>query len=91
MLYNRADSVALINLCVALLVAEIIFAVGIHRVDDALLCTGVAAGLHYFILCALVWLGCGAVALLRLVKKKDRADVKAYDPVMKYYLMGWGM
>eukprot|EP00111_Clytia_hemisphaerica_P005066 TCONS_00014586-protein len=90
-LYNRADSVALINLCIALLIAEIIFANGIHRVDDALLCTGVAAGLHYFILCALVWLGCGAVALLRLVKKKDRADVKSYDPVMKYYLMGWGL
>ena len=79
------------NLCLVLLVAEVVFAVGIHRVDDTLLCRGVAAGLHYFILSAYVWLGCGGVALLRLVKKKDRADVKAYDPVLKYYLFGWGM
>lgn len=90
LLHNRTDSIALMNLCLVLLVAEIVFAVGIHRVDDELLCRGVAAGLHYFILSAYVWLGCGGVALLRLVKKKDRADVKAYDPVLKYYLVGWG-
>jgi len=90
LLYNRSDSVALINLCIVILVTEVIFAIGIHRVDDQLLCTGVAAGLHYFLLCAFVWLGCGAVALLRLVKKKDRADVEVYDPVLKYYLVGWG-
>lgn len=90
-LYNRTDSAALMNFCIALLVGEVIFAIGIHRVDDRLLCTGVAVGLHYFLISALVWLGCGGVALLRLVKKKDRADVSIYDPVMKYYLIGWGL
>lgn len=79
------------NLCLALLITEIIFACGIHRTDDPLLCKGVAVALQYFLMCALVWLACGGIVLLRLVKKKDRANVNAHDPVLKYYLVGWGM
>lgn len=91
LLYNRSDAATLMNLCLVILITEIIFACGIHRTDDALLCKGVAVALHYFLMCALVWLGCGGVVLLRLVKKKDRANVNEYDPVLKYYLVGWGM
>lgn len=77
------------NLCLALIVSEFIFACGMHRTDDELLCKGVAMALHYFLLCALVWLGCGGVVLIRLLNKKKSAS-REYDPVLKYYLVGWG-
>ena len=87
--FNRSDAATLMNLCLALIVAEFVFACGMHRTDDQLLCKGVAMALHYFLLCALVWLGCGGVVLIRLLKKKSNSCGE-YDPVLKYYLVGWG-
>ena len=78
------------NLCLALIVSELVFGFGINRTDDVMLCKGVAITLHYFLLCALVWLGCGGIVLIRVLKKKNRTT-REYDPVLKYYLVGWGM
>ena len=86
---NRSDAATLMNLSLALIVSEVVFGCGMHRTDNVMLCKGVAITLHYFLLCALVWLGCGGIVLIRVLKKKNRTT-REYDPVLKYYLVGWG-
>ncbi|XP_031336260.1 latrophilin Cirl [Photinus pyralis] len=44
------------NLCVCLLIAELLFLVGIDQTDNRLGCGFIAAFLHYFFLCAFVWM-----------------------------------
>ncbi|GJQ68273.1 hypothetical protein Trydic_g10784 [Trypoxylus dichotomus] len=44
------------NLCICLLVAEILFLVGISRTENQIICGVIAAFLHYFFLCAFVWM-----------------------------------
>lgn len=89
--YNRSDAATLMNLCLALIFTEIIFAVGIHRTDHKLLCQGVAVVLHYFMLSTLIWLGCGALVLIQMLRKYTRSVGEEYDPVLKYYLVAWGI
>ncbi|CAH1153302.1 unnamed protein product [Phaedon cochleariae] len=44
------------NLCVCLLIAEVIFLLGIGQTDNAILCGVVAGFLHYFFLSAFIWM-----------------------------------
>ncbi|XP_066246898.1 latrophilin Cirl-like isoform X1 [Euwallacea similis] len=44
------------NLCTCLLIAEIIFLVGIDRTGNRIFCGVVAGFLHYFFLCAFIWM-----------------------------------
>lgn len=44
------------NLCLSLFVAEIVFIVGVTETNNSLLCSMVAVMLHYFFLCAFVWM-----------------------------------
>ena len=87
--FNRSDAAALMNLCLALILLEVLFAVGIHRVNNYLLCMSVSVTLHYFILSSMLWLGCGGVALIKLLLNKE-SWMEVHDPVFKYYLVGWG-
>ena len=86
--YNRNDAATLMNLCLALTVAVIVFVVGITRTDNQLLCKSFAVLLHYFLLCGLLWLGCGGACLTSLLKKGSENE--EYNPVLKYYLVAWG-
>eukprot|EP00794_Sanderia_malayensis_P005727 gene5727-6427_t len=87
--YNRNDAATLMNLCLALTVAVIIFVVGITRTENKLLCKSFAVLLHYFLLCGLLWLGCGGACLTSFIKKGP--DNEEYSPVLKYYLISWGL
>lgn len=44
------------NLCVCLLIAEIIFLLGIGQTDNRIVCGVIAGFLQYFFLCAFVWM-----------------------------------
>ncbi|KAI0236869.1 Adhesion G protein-coupled receptor L3 [Lamellibrachia satsuma] len=58
----------LMNLCIALIIANVIFVVGAHRVDDQFACTIIAALLHYFYLAAFfIMLAEGIQLLLYIV------------------------
>lgn len=86
--YNRNDAATLMNLCLALIVAIILFVTGINRIDNLLLCKAFAVLLHYFLLCCLLWVGCGGACMTILVRKG--LDKEEYNPVLKYYLIAWG-
>eukprot|EP00795_Rhopilema_esculentum_P012554 gene12554-3247_t len=87
--YNRNDAATLMNLCLALIVAVLLFVTGINRIENQLLCKAFAVLLHYFILCCLLWVGCGGACMTVLVKKGP--DKEEYNPVLKYYLISWGL
>ena len=78
------------NLCLALLIVELAFGLGIHRADHPRLCQVIAVTLNYFLLCTLTWLGCGGVMLVRIIKLKDRIVTEQNDTILKYYLVAWG-
>ena len=88
--FNRSDTSAVMNLCLALLIAELAFGLGIHRADHPRLCQVIAVTLNYFLLCTLTWLGCGGVMLIRTIKLKDRIVTEQNDTILKYYLVAWG-
>ena len=86
--YNRNDAATLMNLCLALIVAVVLFVTGINRIENTLLCKAFAVLLHYFLLCCLLWVGCGGACMTILVQKGP--DKEEYNPVLKYYLIAWG-
>ncbi|XP_025831335.1 latrophilin Cirl-like isoform X3 [Agrilus planipennis] len=44
------------NICVCLLVVELLFVIGVGQTDSELACRIIAAFLHYFILCTFIWM-----------------------------------
>ena len=60
------------NLCVCLLVAEVLFLAGISQTDKPVVCGIVAGLLHFFFLCAFAWMfleGKQKIATLTWFKK----------------------
>uniref|UniRef100_T1JBP7 Uncharacterized protein n=1 Tax=Strigamia maritima TaxID=126957 RepID=T1JBP7_STRMM len=69
------------NLCACLLVAEIIFLVGVGRTDERLLCGVVAGLLHFFFLCSFAWMfleGFQLYVMLIEVFETERSRVRWY-------------
>ncbi|KAK3696887.1 hypothetical protein QZH41_013727, partial [Actinostola sp. cb2023] len=87
--YNRDDAAMLMNLCLALLVPVILFVGGIHHVTNTLMCRAVGVLLHYFVLCSLLWVGCGALCLCRLLRTAITPE--EFNPVLRYYMISWGI
>lgn len=44
------------NLCLCLLLAELVFVIGIDRTANKAVCRAVAVALHYFFLAAFCWM-----------------------------------
>lgn len=86
--YNRDDAAMLMNLCLALLVAVVVFVAGIYHVTNALVCRAVGVLLHYFLLCSLLWIGCGGLCLCRLIRTAITPE--EFNPVLRYYMISWG-
>lgn len=78
----------LMNECLALLTVVIVFVAGINNVANTLLCRAVGVLLHYFLLCALLWVGCGGICLHRLIRTSIVPE--EYNPVLRYYMISWG-
>lgn len=74
------------NLCFSLLLAEVVFLSGIGATGDRIACGLVAGLLHYFFLCAFMWMlleGFQLYVMLVEVFESDKSRVKAY------YLIGY--
>ncbi|CAH2099125.1 unnamed protein product [Euphydryas editha] len=69
------------NLCVCLLIAEIIFMAGIDKTQNQILCGVVAGLLHYFFLAAFAWMfleGFQLYAMLKEVFEPERPRARWY-------------
>lgn len=76
------------NLCLSLLLAEIVFLSGINATHDRIVCGLVAGLLHFFFLCAFMWMlleGFQIYVMLVEVFESDKSRVKWY------YLCGYGV
>ena len=76
------------NLCLCLLLAEIVFLSGINATHDRIVCGLVAGLLHFFFLCAFMWMlleGFQLYVMLVEVFESDKSRVKWY------YLCGYGV
>ncbi|XP_018565685.1 latrophilin Cirl isoform X4 [Anoplophora glabripennis] len=69
------------NLCVCLLIAEIIFLLGIGQTDNRIVCGVIAGFLQYFFLCAFVWMffeGFQLYVMLIEVFEAEKSRVRWY-------------
>jgi hypothetical protein len=76
------------NLCLCLLLAEIVFLSGINATHDRIVCGLVAGLLHFFFLCAFMWMlleGFQLYVMLLEVFESEKSRVKWY------YLCGYGV
>lgn len=78
----------LMNHCLALIVTIVVFATGINQVTNVLVCRSVGVLLHYFLLCSLLWIGCGGICLHRLIRTAIQPE--EFNPVLRYYMASWG-
>ena len=72
------------NLCFCLLVAELIFIIGIRQTDVGFLCSAIAVLLHYFFLAAFAWMcleGVQLYVMLVQVFEAERSKTKWYYAV----------
>ena len=86
--FDRDDTAMLMNLCLSLLVAIVVFVTGVRHVSNKLVCRSVGVLLHYFVLCSLLWIGCSGICLNRLIRTAIKPE--EYNPVLRYYMMSWG-
>ncbi|XP_043938264.1 adhesion G protein-coupled receptor E3-like [Protopterus annectens] len=65
---RNANTTMLINLCICLLIANIVFLFGISQTNTQILCKVTAAFLHYFLLACFCWMCIGALQLQLMVQ-----------------------
>jgi hypothetical protein len=71
------------NLCVNLLIADILFLAGIEAIANRDLCLSIAVFLHFFFLCAFSWMVVEGLYLYFLITKVNTFDVVS-DIVRKF-------
>nr|XP_018896103.1 PREDICTED: latrophilin Cirl-like isoform X3 [Bemisia tabaci] len=76
------------NLCACLLIAELLFLVGISRTDQQFLCGAIAAALHFFFLCAFAWMFLEGFQLYVMLIEVFEAEKSR---VCWYYTFGYGV
>lgn len=75
------------NLCVCLLVAEVLFLAGIGQTDQAIVCGIVAGLLHFFFLCAFAWMFLEGFQLYVMLIEVFEAEKSR---IRWYYLFAYG-
>ncbi|XP_044257478.1 latrophilin Cirl isoform X5 [Tribolium madens] len=69
------------NLCICLLIAELIFLIGVDQTDNKIVCGVIAGFLQYFFLCAFIWMffeGFQLYVMLIEVFEAEKSRVKWY-------------
>ncbi|XP_006874780.1 PREDICTED: probable G-protein coupled receptor 112 [Chrysochloris asiatica] len=81
----------LVNLCMALLMLNMVFLVNSWSASfqNVGLCITAAAALHYFLLVSLTWMGLEAVHMYFALVKVFNTYVPNY--ILKFCLIGWGI
>ncbi|XP_048473899.1 adhesion G protein-coupled receptor E1-like isoform X1 [Rhincodon typus] len=82
-----------INLCITMFLAELLFLVGIHRTDNKVVCTIVAACLHYFFLAAFAWMCVEGIHLHLMVRNLQKISNSCARNVLPWFMypFGYGM
>lgn len=75
------------NLCICLLVAEVLFLAGIGQTDQAIVCGVVAGLLHFFFLCAFAWMFLEGFQLYVMLIEVFEAEKSR---IRWYYLFAYG-
>ena len=75
------------NLVLSLFVAEMIFMMGIEQTGQRVICSVIAAGLHYFFLAAFAWMCLEGVQLYVMLIEVFEAE---RSRKLWYYLAGYG-
>ncbi|XP_070563629.1 adhesion G protein-coupled receptor L2-like isoform X2 [Ptychodera flava] len=76
------------NLCVCLLIAEVLFMAGIAQFEKELMCTIIAAFLHYFFLAAFAWMSLEGIQLYVMLVEVFEAE---HSRRKYYYPYGYGV
>ncbi|XP_075219234.1 latrophilin Cirl-like isoform X6 [Lycorma delicatula] len=75
------------NLCMCLLVAEVLFLTGIGQTDQVVLCSVIAGLLHFFFLCAFAWMFLEGFQLYVMLIEVFEAEKSR---IRWYYLFAYG-
>ncbi|XP_041475954.1 latrophilin-like protein LAT-2 [Lytechinus variegatus] len=75
------------NLCISLLTAQLLFLVGVERTEHDIVCTVIAAILHYTFLCSFAWMALEGIQLYIMLVHVFSTSGK----VLPYYLAGYGL
>ncbi|XP_039298598.1 latrophilin Cirl isoform X5 [Nilaparvata lugens] len=76
------------NLCICLLIAEVLFLAGIGQTEEALLCGVIAGLLHFFFLCAFAWMFLEGFQLYVMLIEVFEAEKSR---IRWYYLFAYGL
>uniref|UniRef100_A0AC34R9I8 Uncharacterized protein n=1 Tax=Panagrolaimus sp. JU765 TaxID=591449 RepID=A0AC34R9I8_9BILA len=86
-LYNVRHAIHA-NLCLCLLIAELLFVLGIDKPQHLTSCRGVAISLHYFFLAAFCWMLLEGYQLYMML-------IQVFEPnrsrIYMYYIIGYGL
>jgi hypothetical protein len=77
----------LVNLCLALLVGDVLFLVAIDKTSDSTACQAIAVVLYYFVLASFAWMLVSGYEL-------HRTFTAVFDPQLsmpRYMSIGWGV
>ncbi|XP_071500571.1 adhesion G protein-coupled receptor L3-like [Diadema antillarum] len=74
------------NLCISLLVAELLFLVGVKRTENRIVCSVIAGLIHYSFLCAFAWMFLEGIQLYIMLVHVFSTNSKVFP----YYLAGYG-
>ncbi|XP_043940347.1 adhesion G protein-coupled receptor E2-like [Protopterus annectens] len=90
---QNASTTLLLNLCICLLIADILFLFGITQTRYETLCRVIAAFLHYFLLACFSWMHLGALQLHLMVQNlKAVKALRTHIIRSKYmYPVGYGV
>ncbi|XP_072173174.1 latrophilin-like protein 1 [Diadema setosum] len=75
------------NLCISLLVAELLFLVGVERTENKIACSVIAGLIHYSFLCAFAWMFLEGIQLYIMLVHVFSTNSKVFP----YYLAGYGV
>ncbi|XP_070564242.1 adhesion G protein-coupled receptor L4-like [Ptychodera flava] len=76
------------NLCICLLVAELLFVVGIGRTENEIVCSVMAGFMHYFFLASFSWMCLEGIQLYIMLV---RVFAQEKSRIYLYYLAGYGL
>ncbi|XP_078673407.1 adhesion G protein-coupled receptor L3-like isoform X2 [Branchiostoma floridae x Branchiostoma belcheri] len=80
-------TIILANLCVCLLVAEVVFVAAVDKTQNKDVCTGIAIALHYLFLTVFAWMCVEGIELYVLLVRVF--NLKS-SRMVYYYLIGYG-
>ncbi|XP_043913010.1 putative adhesion G protein-coupled receptor E4P [Protopterus annectens] len=89
---QNAGTTLLLNLCLCLLVGDLLFLFGISQVENKMLCKVIAGFLHYLFLACFAWMCLGALQLHLMVQNMKMVKAFRTHVIRRRYMypVGYG-